>query len=120
MPPAPGSGGIDLLALVLKVNATGARGWCRARLTAAEQFKVLNNSGMGNIGGGAAIGARQSVEEAAPLLWNTVAIVQIGVVEIFYVSSVTTRKVRGAKKVLHRALGHYYYSPLKVVGIDEI
>ena len=48
----------NLLALVLEMNATRAR--CRrwARLTATQQFEVLNNGVMGNIGGNTAIGTR--------------------------------------------------------------
>jgi hypothetical protein len=36
--------------------------------------------------------------------------VQVRIIEIFNVRSITTREVGGAKKVLHRALRHWWYS----------
>ena len=99
---------LNLLALVLEMNTAGAGRRCRAGLATAEQFEMLDYGRVGDIRCNTAIDSRQSVKKAAPLFRNSVAVVQVNLVEIFNVRGITTREVGGAKKVLQRALRHWW------------
>ena len=80
---------LDLLALVLNINAPGSRGRQGTCPLPAKQFKVRLDSVMGGIRPGVTIGSRQSVKKATPLFWYAIGVVEIGFVQTFNVGRIT-------------------------------
>ncbi len=94
----------NLLLLMLAAYAPG-RYRLSATLILGEQNEVIADRRVRDIGGSAAIG-RQLLEIGAPLFWHSVGIVQVELVELFHIGSVTTGKVGTVPHALHYAFLH--------------
>lgn len=78
----------DLLLLVLAAHATGGNRLGTA-LVLGQQDEMIAHRGVRDVGGGIAIGGKL-LEIRAPLFWHSVRVVQVELVELFDVGSVTT------------------------------
>src|SRR5690606_7766646 len=95
---------LNLLLLMLAADAGGGSR-LRAALILAEQDKVIANGRVRNVGGGAAV-VRQLLEVGAPLIGHSVGVVQIELVQLLDIGSVTTGKVGTVPHALHYAFLH--------------
>ncbi|MCY1175082.1 hypothetical protein D9M73_153040 [compost metagenome] len=78
----------NLLLLVLTAHAAGGNR-LGAALVLCQQDEMIANCGVRNIGGRVAV-SRQLLEVGAPLFGHSVGVVQVELVELFHIGSVTT------------------------------
>jgi len=78
----------NLLLLVFCAHAPGGNRLCAA-LVLCQQYEMVADRRVRYIGSGAAVGW-QLLEVSAPLFWHSVRVVQVELVELFHICSVTT------------------------------
>jgi hypothetical protein len=94
---------LDLLAALVTVRGGG----CHAGATGAAQLvELVTDRGKRNVMGGAAFGARQLVEIRAPLVGDSIGIIEVLLVERFHIVGIAATDVGGAPHQLHYALLH--------------
>ncbi|MNZ86250.1 hypothetical protein D3C78_1050670 [compost metagenome] len=78
----------NLLLLVFTAHAAGGNR-LGAALVLCQQYEMVADCRVRYIGSGAAVGG-QLLEVSAPLFWHSVRVVQVELVELFHIGSVTT------------------------------
>ncbi len=94
----------NLLLFMLAAHAAG-RDRLGAALVFPQQHKMIANRRVRYIGGSAAV-SRQRLKIGAPLFWHSVRVVQVELIELFHIGSVTTGKVGAVPHALHHAFLH--------------
>ena len=78
----------DLLLLVLGTDRAGGNR-LQATLIFSQQDEMVTDRRMRNVGGGVAVG-RQFLEIRAPLFWHSIRIVQVELIKLFHIGSIST------------------------------
>src|SRR5690606_8270100 len=94
----------NLLLFMLAADTSG-RYRLRTTLILGKQNEMITHGGVRYIGGGTAIG-RQFLKIRAPLFRHSIGVVQVELIKLFHIGSVTTRKVGTVPHALHYAFLH--------------